>query len=520
MSPARPGPVLPVALLLLAGAAACRKDAPPPTAAAAAAADAGAVRAAAVAVQLCQHGVPPELCTQCEPALVDVFKAQGDWCEEHGVPESQCLKCNPSLTFSATDTAPKDWCQEHAVPESMCTKCNPKLVAGFIAAGDFCREHGLPLSVCPVHHPEKVRAAGAAPPVFPPPDMRVRLASAQTEREAGLRTARAQRQRFGRTLDVVGRLDFDQNRLAQLSARGDALVVDVRVDVGDAVQAGQPLATLASAAVGETQGQLSAAAARVKAAQAEVARQRTLVDKGITPAKALEAAQAELAAAQGQLSAARAALGASGASASGSGGRYTLAAPFAGTVVARDAVAGRSAAPGQVLLQVADLSRLWAQLDVPEADAGQVRAGQAVELVLEGVRGAPRQAAVTRVAAAVDPATRTVRARVELPNPDGALKAGTFVRARIRVEGEHEALLVPADAVQRAEGTPLVFVRQGPGLYRPVKVELGHASGGQVEVLSGLDAGAEVVTTGAFLLKTEILKDSIGAGCCEEGGGQ
>ncbi|HSN90999.1 MAG TPA: efflux transporter periplasmic adaptor subunit, partial [Anaeromyxobacteraceae bacterium] len=197
---------------------------------------------------LCEHRVPAELCTRCNPDLVDVFQEQGDWCEEHGVPESQCLKCKPGLTFTA-GAPPEDWCKDHAVPESKCTKCDPRLVARFVEAGDYCREHGYPESVCPICHPERV-PAGKEPPAFPEPGLRVRLASVQTGRDVGIETAVAEPRKVAKVLEVVGQLDFDRNRLAHLSARGEALVVDVKVDVGDDVKEGEPLAVLTSAAVG------------------------------------------------------------------------------------------------------------------------------------------------------------------------------------------------------------------------------------------------------------------------------
>lgn len=469
------------------------------------------------AVKLCEHGVPAELCTKCDPDLIDVYKAQDDWCEAHGLPESHCRQCNPGLTFTAQAATPRDWCKEHAVPESKCTRCNPGLVARFIAAGDYCREHGFPESVCPFCHPERVKAAGAELPTFPTPGTRVRLASADTAREAGILTRRVERRHFARSLEVVGQLDFNQNRLAQLSARTDALLMEARVDVGDDVKAGQPLLALTSPSVGQDKGRLSAAEARLEMARAALARAETLVERGISPRKNLEQARAEFAAAEGEREAARAALSAAGASQGSHEGRYNLSAPFSGTVVARDAVAGRHVSAGQTLLQVADLSTLWAQLEVPEADAGMVRAGQKVQLTFEGVPGEVREATLTRVGASVDPATRTVRARVELPNPDRSLKAGLFLRARIQVAAEHEALLVPREAIQRAEGRALVFVKKDAGLYEPVPVELGAGTRDEVEVVKGLAPGVEVVTTGAFLLKTEILKESIGAGCCEEG---
>jgi cobalt-zinc-cadmium efflux system membrane fusion protein len=169
---------------------------------------------------------------------------------------------------------------------------------------------------------------------------------------------------------------------------------------------------------------------------------------------------------------------------------------------------------GQVLVAVADLSTMWVQLEVPEADAGLVRPGQPVRSSFEGVRGAEREAKVARVGSAVEPGSRTVRVRVELPNRDRTLKAGVFVRARIDVTVETEALLVPEGAVQRLPEGHLVFVKRGEALFEPVAVKPGQAQGALVEV-AGVDPGVEVVTTGAFLLKTEVMKDSIGAGCCE-----
>ncbi len=502
-----------VASLLLA---ACAEKPKPPAAAAAEAPPPTEVVAAKP--KLCEHGVPADQCTRCLPELIPAFKELGDWCAEHGLPESHCRQCNPSLTFDAP-AIPADWCREHAVPESMCTKCNPSLVPKFVDAGDFCREHGVPESVCPWCHPELLSQRGLEPPAYPEPGTRIRLKTEETAAQAGIRTTRVERRPFARTLEVVGRITFNQNKLARLSARGEALVVEVKADVGDEVRSGQALASLASAGVGEQQARISAATSRVEAAEARLKREASLVARGISPRKDLEAAEAEAAEVRAELDAARSALGAAGASFAGKGGRYALAAPFPGVVVKRDVVAGRYASEEQVLFEIADLSTVWAQLDVPEEDAPLIRAGQAVGIELEGSALAPIEARIDRVSPVVDPHTRTVRARVELQNPQRVLRDGAFVRARIAVSGHTDALLVPAGAVQRAKGTPLVFVRKHDGLYEPRKVELGATNGDLVEILAGIDPGAEVVTTGAFLLKTELLRDSIGAGCCEVGEG-
>jgi len=83
------------------------------------------------------------------------------------------------------------------------------------------------------------------------------------------------------------------------------------------------------------------------------------------------------------------------------------------------------------------------------------------------------------------------------------------------VTADHDTLLVPRDAIQHAESRTLVFVKRGDTLFEPVAVKTGETRDGLVEVVSGLEPGVEVATTGAFLLKTEIMRASIGAGCCE-----
>ena len=469
---------------------------------------------------LCPHAVPRDLCTKCNPDLADVFKAQDDWCEKHGLPKSHCRECNPALTF-ATEAAPQDWCKEHAVPESKCTKCNPSLVAKFVAAGDYCRDHGYPETVCPYCHPELVRAAGHDPPRFPEPGTLVRLASAETKREAGIQTEPVERRSVGRTLETVGHLEFDRNRHATLSARSEAVVLEVRVDVGDEVAAGQPLVVLASSAVGAEQAHLGAARARVETARRGLERERRLAARGISARRSVDEAEQEFAAARAEVSAAEAALGVAG-SMMGDGGRHAITAPFKGSVVARSIAPGKTVASGEALIEVADLETIWAELDVPEAHASEVRDGQHVTIAIEG--NTAREAlegTIAQVGATVDAQTRSVPVRVQLPNPGGQLKAGTFVRATITLGAAHDGVLVPQAAVQRAHGATFVFVKKDDTVYEPVSVEVGTSTRDAVEVVSAqLVPGTEIVTTGAFLLKTEILKESIGAGCCEEGGSE
>ncbi len=115
----------------------------------------------------------------------------------------------------------------------------------------------------------------------------------------------------------------------------------------------------------------------------------------------------------------------------------------------------------------------------------------------------------------MDHRTRTVQARLTLPNEAGLLRANLYGTARIAVYENEPVLTVPDAAVQSDGCCQLVFVQESPTLYRPRKVTLGTKVDGHYAVLDGVQEGEAVATAGSFLLKTEILKTSIGAGCCE-----
>jgi cobalt-zinc-cadmium efflux system membrane fusion protein len=119
------------------------------------------------------------------------------------------------------------------------------------------------------------------------------------------------------------------------------------------------------------------------------------------------------------------------------------------------------------------------------------------------------------VAPLVDARTRTVRARARLANPDGALRANMFARARILVDARSSAALVPREAVQHANGVAVAFVAVSGHEYVTRRVQVASSDGPILAVTEGLVPGESVVTEGAFLLMTETLKESIGAGCCD-----
>jgi cobalt-zinc-cadmium efflux system membrane fusion protein len=408
---------------------------------------------------------------------------------------------------------------EHGLPPELCTRCNPALEPVFRARGDWCEEHDFPESICPTCNPGAAQAAAAAPgaadrPVAIQPGTRIRFRSPELERAAGIRTADARDAAVDIGVDCTARIDFDGNRVADVRAPVPGIVREVLVDVGQPVESGAPLFSLESPDVVAQQTQIRAARERVEAARANDARQRELMAAGIGAARNAELASQELAAAEADLRALQSGLALTGASRGGRG-RYVIRATLPGVVVRRPATLGTFASAETSLALIADTARMWALLDVREADAAAVASGQPVTVTVDGAAGRAFEGRITWVAAEVDPRTRTVAARAELDNPDGVLRAGQFARATVRVAAPERALAVPRAAVQRHGDQSVVFVRTAPGLYEPRPVELGRSNGELVQVTGELAAGDDVVTDGAYLLKTELSIESIGAGCCE-----
>ncbi|MHC4089046.1 MAG: efflux RND transporter periplasmic adaptor subunit [Planctomycetota bacterium] len=195
--------------------------------------------------------------------------------------------------------------------------------------------------------------------------------------------------------------------------------------------------------------------------------------------------------------------------------RYQLRSPVAGRVVQRRAVVGELAEERDALYSVADLSTMWLMMDVYERDLMQVRVGLPVLFTVDGLPGHSFEGRIAWVSSTVDDRTRTAKVRANLLNDRGLLRANMFGLARIIVHDDDNVLSVPVEAVQTDGCCQLVFVQKEANLFEPRKVTLGASANGLVEILGGLALGEEVVTAGSFLMKTEILKSNIGAGCCD-----
>ena len=326
-------------------------------------------------------------------------------------------------------------------------------------------------------------------------------------RDLKLTTARAEARPARQGVTALGELRVDENAYAAVATPIAARVAAVHADAGDTVGPGQVLAELQSPELGRARAAYEAAAARAELAGKTLARKRGLAAERIVSLGELQQAESTATEAQAELRAARAGLAALGAPTSGTRGgdpsRFALRSPIGGTVLERNALRGETADPAAPLFRVADLGTLWLVVQAFERDAVRLTEGSEAEVTLAAVPGQKLRGKVVRVGREVGSESRTVPVRIDLANP-GGLRPGMSATAWLPLaETSGTVVAVPAAALQRIEEGWSVFVPRGEGVFEMRPVGRGRDLGGEVEILSGLQAGTPVVVDGAFLLKAE-----------------
>jgi Cu(I)/Ag(I) efflux system membrane fusion protein len=180
----------------------------------------------------------------------------------------------------------------------------------------------------------------------------------------------------------------------------------------------------------------------------------------------------------------------------------TVATPTGGAIKSLGVRAGMSVTPGQTLAEINGLGRVWLNVAVPEAMAGQTKVGQTVTATFAAFPGESFSGRVNAILPQAQAESRTLTVRVELPNPHGRLRPGMFATAQFGGAAQ-PALLVPSEAVIRTGRRTLVMLTQPGGGFQPAEVQVGREAGGRTEVLAGLAEGEQVVASGQFLLDSE-----------------
>jgi cobalt-zinc-cadmium efflux system membrane fusion protein len=364
-------------------------------------------------------------------------------------------------------------------------------------------------------------------------DPNVVTLDAATQRNIGLRVEAAEIRTIVQTVQTTGVVGPNETRVARIRPLARGRVEKVYVRLGDRVRAGQPLAAYDNIELGELIGEyLSAIAALEKAnAEAEVTkhsleRAQNLVELGAVARAEYERRNAEYKNALASISSQEAEIariekklrrfGLSDADVTQVANlRHTqhhdvshslLRAPFDGVVIKYDVAEGEAVDTEDEPFTIADLSTVWVQADVYEKDIALIGEGQEVKILVDAYPGETFVGTLTYVSDFLDPQTRTAKVRCEVLNREGRLKLEMFATIHIPTRMSREAVMISMAAVQQIDDQAVVFVKIGDTQFQKRGVRLGAQSDGWVEVLSGVKAGEQVVTQGAFMLKSELKK--------------
>jgi cobalt-zinc-cadmium efflux system membrane fusion protein len=310
------------------------------------------------------------------------------------------------------------------------------------------------------------------------------------------------------TLELPARLVWNEERTQRIYPAFAGRVLTLNADIGQSVNAGQVLATLASPEFGAAQADTAKAMADAQVADRALARHQTLFEADVISRKELDLTEADALRARAELARAQARTRMYGSSANTVNQQLGLAATVKGVVVERNLSAGQEVRPDQggpgnlALFVVSDPSVLWVQIDAREADTASLKPGTKITLTLPNFPGQTFDAKITATGDFIDSNTRSIKVRAVIDNSQRLLKAEMLGTARIERKLS-AGVLVPASAVQLRGTEHWAYVQTEPGVFEPRRVKLGYEGLQEVLIVDGVQANELVVKDNSLLLARE-----------------
>jgi RND family efflux transporter MFP subunit len=326
--------------------------------------------------------------------------------------------------------------------------------------------------------------------------------SAEKQQLIGVTYGEAAYQQVSKTLRAVGRLAYDETKVSHVHTKIEGWIEDVYVDfVGKLVTKGQPLVSIYSPELLQTQQEFLLARRGVTELSESPFREAVAGSESLYEAARRRLELWDISDEQIKQ-----------IEKSGRPSRtLPLYAPATGFVLTRNSYPKQRVMPDTELYTIADLSTIWVIADIYEYEAPEVMLGQQATVTLSYFPGRTYRGTITYIYPQVDAATRTLKVRVEIPNPNYLLKPDMFANVELMIN-YGKKLVVPQEAVMDAGSEKTVFVALDGGYFQPRKVELGAKVDNKVVVLRGLRAGERIVTSGNFLIDSESrLKSAAGA---------
>ena len=337
-----------------------------------------------------------------------------------------------------------------------------------------------------------------------------------SETARNIAVATVVRKKIADRISATATVEPDAKAVAEIATRIPARVVRLIAEPGQSVTPGQPLALLSSVELGEAKTQYLKTRSLERIAAQNLRREEELYAKKITPMKDLLAARADHDTALAEYKAARETLSLliapdelkhlEWSHNSRPLSEFSLTSPIAGTLVRRNLTLGQAVDRDRPLMTVIDLDHMWVTTNVFEHDLGKLRVGANALVRVDAYPGRLFEGHVFYIGDELDSRTRTVAARIEVPNPDHLLKSGMFAHADIDDnDGGTAVLAVPLSAVYDIDGAKVAFVALGQDRFGARTLKLGVVGDKDAEVISGLSKGEQVVVRGGLALKALLL---------------
>lgn len=336
--------------------------------------------------------------------------------------------------------------------------------------------------------------------------------------KAGLGFAQANNAEIRNLLHVNGRVVPDESRVVHIKPLATGRVERIFVQPGSEVRAGQPLVAFDYVELGDLESGYRKARAEVKVAEQALKRAEELTKIGALAEAEFQRRKADY---ESTLAVAREyeikmsrynvkpSDVESGATKHSRAAHSVLRSPQNGVLLKYDSSVGEIVEPSMEIFTIGDLTSVWVEANVHESDLSAIDPGQESLIQSDAYPGRIFKGKITKVGDVLDVATRTVKVRSEVPNPERRLKLEMFVDVVLPTSEIRTALVIPPIAVQEIDHKPVVFVKSDESHFEKRNIETGEKTDQGVEVISGLKDGEVIVTEGSFSLKSEFLKAEI-----------
>ena len=503
----------------------------------------------------CEHGFEKGNCFRCDSSLEAEFKKTGDWCAGHDIPESQCFKCQHELQGIIDErlkvstvrndllNAPKDIevIEDKKLPES--AFCGTHLLRIKLSSKDMAKKVGLGFSL--LNKKRLSENLNSIAEVTYPENRTLSISSRFTGIVKDIKVQLGDKVKKGQVLAIIESPELGevlsnyetQKQVLELNRKiydnTKSLIEELKINTLSASKLSKKLSNLQ---VGDAKVELLNIIANMKAAEKQLDLQRELKKEklgkatdfldaqrayetsylklGATVEKFLLKIQKDLIIQEGQVNKLERKL--SWLDSKTSGSEYQILSSQEGTVITQKITNGMEVQEGQLLFKVSDLSKMWVKVNLEVDEASRAKVGQKLKFITNNKSNSQSyDGKVFWLGSEVDDKTRMVTVLGEIETNGDLLRNNTFGNALIRVHDKSDVVVVPKASVQWEGCCHVVFVKLKEDVFAPRKVKLGYEGSNFFEVEAGLMEGEIVVTRGSFLLKTEILKSSIGAGCTD-----